>query len=148
VELRGNIETRLSKVPDGGAVVMAVAALEGLGMTELLAEVLDPAEFVPMVGQGCVAVECRDDDRDVLSALAAIDDDATRREVEIERAFLAELGSGCALPIGAHVSGTRLWTFIAGAGGISRNTVELSGDVAQDVRRARDAAARALQLVG
>ena len=59
VELRGNIHTRLDKVPEGGAIVMAVAALEVLGLTDRIADVLDPAEFVPAVGQGCVAVECR-----------------------------------------------------------------------------------------
>ena len=42
VELRGNIATRLSKVPDGGAIVMAVAALQVLGMTERIDERLDP----------------------------------------------------------------------------------------------------------
>jgi hypothetical protein len=62
VELRGNIPTRLTKVPDDGALVMAVAAMEILGLTDRIAQVLDTAQFVPQVGQGCVAVECRDDD--------------------------------------------------------------------------------------
>ena len=72
-ELRGNIHTRLTKIPDGGAIVMAVAALEILDLTDRIAEVLDPAEFVPAVGQGCVAVECRADDGEVAAALAGID---------------------------------------------------------------------------
>src|SRR5690606_14722997 len=63
-ELRGNIGKRLEKIPEGGAIVMAVAALEVLGLTEEIAarhawEVLDPVEFVPAIGQGCVAVEHR-----------------------------------------------------------------------------------------
>ena len=73
---------------------MAVAALEVLGLTDRIAEVLDPSEFVPAVGQGCVAVECRDDDRTTRNALRSIDHEPTRRAVTIERAFLAELGSG------------------------------------------------------
>lgn len=103
VELRGNIQTRLSKVPDGGAIVMAVAALEILGLTEHIAEVLDPSQFVPAIGQGCVAVECRVDDDAAAEALAAVDHRPTRRAVMVERAFLATLGSGCSLPVGAWV---------------------------------------------
>ena len=74
VELRGNIQTRLGKVPDGGAIVMAVAALEVLGLTELHRRRSSiPDAFVPAIGQGCVAVECRGDDADVLALLAAVD---------------------------------------------------------------------------
>lgn len=141
-ELRGNIHTRLTKVPIGGAIVMAVAALEILDLTDRIAEILDPAEFVPAVGQGCVAVECRSDDREVAAALTGIDHATTRREVEIERAFLAELGSGCSLPVGAHVDGLKLHTFLADEGSdiIVAETIELSGETELDVEIARRAA--------
>jgi hydroxymethylbilane synthase len=141
VELRGNIHTRLEKVPHGGAIVMAVAALEVLGLTDRIAEVLDPSEFVPAVGQGCVAVECRDDDRTTRNALRSIDHEATRRSVTIERAFLSELGSGCALPVGAHVDGKRLHTFLADldTGIAVSDRVDLAGGDG-DVDRARSAA--------
>ena len=146
VELRGNIPTRLEKVPDGGAVVMAVAALEVLELTDRIADVLDPAEFVPAVGQGCVAVECREVDGRLVEALSSIDDPDTRHEVIVERAFMAELGSGCSLPIGAHVDHRRLFTFLADeeAGIAVSDTLELTdGDLAADVEIARRAAAEA-----
>ena len=113
VELRGNIDSRLSKVPDGGAIVMALAALEILQLTDHIDQVLDLDAFVPAVGQGCVAVECRADDSETISALTAIDHVETRREVEVERAFLAELGSGCSLPVAGHVVDDRLHVFLA-----------------------------------
>lgn len=103
-ELRGNIQTRLSRIPDGGSIVMARAALEILGLTDRIAEVLDVDTAVPMVGQGCVAAEARSGDERVLSALASVDHAATRRAVETERAFLAELGAGCSLPVAAYMS--------------------------------------------
>lgn len=112
-ELRGNIDSRLSKVPEGGAIVMAAAALQILGMLDRVAEVLPPETFVPAVGQGCVAVECRTGDVDTISALKAIDHVQTRHDVEVERAFLAELGSGCSLPVGAHAADGLLRTFLA-----------------------------------
>lgn len=147
-ELRGNIGTRLEKIPEGGAIVMAVAALEVLGLVHQVAsahtwDVLDPVEFVPAVGQGCVAVEHRRDDRATAEAVAAIDHPGTRAAVTVERAFLGELGSGCSLPVGAHVRGGRLHVFLGGlAGGALTDravseTVDLSGDLTSDLETAR-----------
>lgn len=143
VELRGNIGTRLERIPDGGAIVMAIAALEVLGRVHEVTsthawEVLDTTEFVPAVGQGCVAVECRTDDRSTTDALSAIDHPATRAAVTVERAFLAELGSGCSLPVGAYARGHRLQIFLADdtTGRAVSETVELSGDPVDDVRLA------------
>ncbi|MET0662894.1 MAG: hydroxymethylbilane synthase [Ilumatobacteraceae bacterium] len=113
VELRGNIDTRLTKIPAGGAIVMAVAALQILELTDRIAEHLSIAEFVPAVGQGCVAVEVRADDEETADVVAAVDHAATRHAVEVERAFLAELGSGCSLPVAAHAAGEVFRTFLA-----------------------------------
>lgn len=113
VELRGNIDTRLTKIPEGGAIVMAVAALQILELTDRIAEHLSIVEFVPAVGQGCVAVEVRADDEDTAELVGAVDHAATRHAVEVERAFLAELGSGCSLPVAAHAADDVLRTFLA-----------------------------------
>jgi hydroxymethylbilane synthase len=114
VELRGNIHTRLEKIPENGSIVMAVAALQVLGLTAAITQILPTTDFVPMIGQGCVAVECREGDTEVLHAIAGIDHAQTRYAVEIERAFLAELGAGCSMPVGAHVNAERmLSTFMA-----------------------------------
>jgi hydroxymethylbilane synthase len=115
LELRGNIHTRLGKVPDGGAIVMAAAALDVLDLISEISDYLPPSTFVPSPGQGCVAVECRDDDRELIELLAAIDHSPTRRAVEAERAFMAELGSGCSLPVGAHAVDGALTAFLADA---------------------------------
>ncbi len=148
-ELRGNIGTRLEKVPVGGAIVMAVAALEVLDLTDRIAEVLDPAEFVPAVGQGCVALECRKGDQRTRELIAAIDHDPTRDEVLVERAFLGELGSGCSLPVGAHVHGNRLYTFLSGETNriAVSETIELTGELEADLRTARAAARQAHEHV-
>jgi hydroxymethylbilane synthase len=148
-ELRGNIDTRLSKIPDEGAIVMAVAALDILQMTDRIAERLDIDSFVPAVGQGCVAVECRSDDEATRSVLSAVDHAPTRREVEIERAFLAQLGSGCSLPVGGHVRDGVLTVFLADTaiGQSIVATVALQGDDG-DLDRARRAALGAQEALG
>jgi len=113
VELRGNIHTRLSKLPDGGALVMAVAAMQILGLTDRIAEALPVDPFVPSPGQGCVAVECREGDTATSALLRAIDHAPTRRVVMAERAFLAELGTGCSLPVAAHAVDDIVHGFLA-----------------------------------
>lgn len=126
VELRGNIPTRLEKIPVDGAIVMAVAALEVLGLTDRIAQVLDIELCVPMVGQGCVAVEARTDDVVVRDVLRTIDHSVTRRAVEAERAFLAELGAGCSLPVAAHLDDQGVFhAFMARDGDV----VQLAGSI-------------------
>ena len=100
VELRGNMATRLGKVPPGGAVVAAAAALQRLGWADRIAQLLESDVLLPQVAQGALAVECRADDPEVRDRLARIEDPAARRCVDAERAFLARLGGGCDLPVG------------------------------------------------
>jgi len=104
IDLRGNINTRLDKIPENGAIVMAVAALEVLDLQDRITQMLSLDDAVPMVGQGCVAVEVRALDDATRRLLQIIDHAPTRRAVETERAFLSELGAGCTAPIAAHVS--------------------------------------------
>jgi hydroxymethylbilane synthase len=99
--LRGNIETRVAKAAELDAVVVALAALERLGLAAKAAEVLEPARMLPQVAQGALAVECRAGDGATAARLAALDDPSARRPVEAERAFLRRLGGGCELPCGA-----------------------------------------------
>lgn len=100
--LRGNIATRLGRVPPGGAIVVAMAALQRLGLEPKPLEVLGTDVMLPQVAQGALAVECREGDARAREVLAAIDDPDVRAAVVAERAFLARLGGGCDLPVAAH----------------------------------------------
>lgn len=100
-ELRGNVPTRLARAADYDAVVIAVAALERLGLVDERMHALAPSVLLPQVAQGALAVECRTDDAGARDALAAIEDATARRAVDAERAFLAALGGGCDVPAGA-----------------------------------------------
>ena len=101
-DLRGNIETRLAKAAGFDAIVVAAAALDRLGLSPAVVDVLDPSIMLPQAGQGALAVECRAGDAAVLEALSAIEHLASRLAVDAERAFLAELGGDCTVPAGAH----------------------------------------------
>ena len=102
--IRGNLDTRLRKLDDGDydAIVLAAAGLRRLGWQERIAELLDPGEMCPAVGQGALAIEARDEEGAVTAACMRLADEATWQEVTAERALLGALGGGCQVPIGAH----------------------------------------------
>jgi len=103
--LRGNIDTRLKKLEEGeyDAIVLAAAGLERMGWSkDKVSEYLSEDLIVPAVGQGALAIECRSDDERLMEILSSIHDEETARVVAAERAFLAELGGSCQVPIAAH----------------------------------------------
>jgi len=100
-ELRGSISTRVEKAIEIGAGVVAMAAAVRLGITDKIAEVLEPITMLPQVGQGAIAVECRADDVAMLELLQSAEDRIARISVDAERAFLAQLGGGCNVPVAA-----------------------------------------------
>jgi hydroxymethylbilane synthase len=101
--LRGNVDTRVGKVIAGelDAVVLAASGLRRLGLAAAGAGFLDPEVFTPAPGQGCLAVEAREDDQRVLTLLAGLTHEPSRTALTGERAFLARLGGSCTLPAGA-----------------------------------------------
>jgi hydroxymethylbilane synthase len=104
--LRGNIGTRLSRVPEGGAIVMAGAALSRLGLSPEPMEVLGPDVMLPQVAQGALAIECREDDDAKRELLGPLNDMAARQAVDAERAFLATVGGACDLPVAGYATAT------------------------------------------
>ena len=102
--LRGNMQTRLAKAADHDAIVVAATALDRLGLDGHIAERLPVGVMVPQVAQAALAVECREEDAALRAALARIEHADARRAVDVERAFLAELGGDCSLPAGAHAT--------------------------------------------
>ncbi len=104
VAIRGNVDSRLQRVADGelDAVVVAAAGLARLGRLGEASEILDPGQLLPAPGQGALAIECRDRDRELAEALAAaLDDPLTRAATTAERVLLADLEAGCTAPVGA-----------------------------------------------
>lgn len=99
--IRGNIATRLGRVGDLAAVVVAAAALERLGLAPSPCEVLDPIVMLPQVGQGAIALETPCDADELVRLVQSHSDASTERAVRAERAFLAAFGTGCSLPLGA-----------------------------------------------
>jgi hydroxymethylbilane synthase len=102
-DLRGNVDTRLRKVESGEyeAVMLAKAGLDRLGWSGRITETLSPEVFLPAVGQGAIAVECRLKDTEAAEVVAGLDDAESRIAIIAERALLAALQGGCQVPLGA-----------------------------------------------
>ena len=111
--LRGNINTRLRKLDDGkyDAMILAAAGLKRLGLGDRIRALLEPDECLPAPGQGALAVECRTDRPDVLSALSRLADVGTTLATTAERAFSRALSGSCQTPIAAFAQWEegRLW---------------------------------------
>jgi hydroxymethylbilane synthase len=102
-DVRGNMARRVSigESDDVHAVVVAVAAMDRLGWSGRLADVLSPVVMLPQAGQGALAVQCRAADDAARRLLAPIDDSAAHRSLRAERAVLVGLGGSCTVPVAA-----------------------------------------------
>jgi len=102
--MRGNLDTRLTKLDRGDcdALVLAAAGLHRLAFTARIQEYFAVEQICPAVGQGALAVEIRCDDHRTKELVAFLDDPVTHSEVRAERAALLHLGGGCQVPIAAH----------------------------------------------
>jgi hydroxymethylbilane synthase len=102
-DLRGNVDTRLRKVESGEyeAVMLSKAGLDRLGWSARITETMSPEVFLPAVGQGAIAVECRLKDTEAAELVGGLDDAESRTAIIAERALLSALHGGCQVPLGA-----------------------------------------------
>jgi len=106
VPLRGNIDTRLRQLPEGEleGILLALAGLKRLGRASEATEILPPDVMLPAVGQGCLAIESRQEDAKIVNYLKVLDHPSTHQAALAERAFLKTLGGSCQTPIAGHAS--------------------------------------------
>jgi hydroxymethylbilane synthase len=131
-ELRGNVDTRLKRLVDYDAIVLAQAGLDRLGR----GDEREPLEaLVPAPGQGCLALEARGDDDATAAAAALLTDRAALTALTAERALVTALDASCNTPIGAHArecdEALRLSAFVGLPDGSHWIRDELDGDLAE-----------------
>ncbi len=105
-DIRGNITTRLRKLESGeyDAIIMALTGMERIGtdFSKYDIRTFSPSEFIPAGCQGIIAVECRREDREMLSLLEKVSDPATRLRFQIERELFCSMKVDCSMPVGIH----------------------------------------------
>lgn len=113
--IRGNVDTRISKVKKGelAGIVIAEAGLERLNITSEITERLSLNQFPSAAGQGAIAIVAKEGNTEVIKVLQSVEDKATRAEITAERSLVLKLEGGCRVPIGAvgHAKGNNLSLF-------------------------------------
>jgi hydroxymethylbilane synthase len=111
--IRGNVQTRMSRVHADGerrvdAVILAMAGILRLELPKQATDVeflpLNPEKWIPAVGQGALAIECREGDEQTLDILSEIHHEQTSRCTQAERAFLRAVEGDCRVPVGAYAT--------------------------------------------
>jgi hydroxymethylbilane synthase len=104
--LRGNLDTRLRKLDEGGydAIVLAAAGLKRLGLAQRIAGFFEPDEMLPCAGQGALGIEVRADDHALRERLGELTHRPTWLAVQAERAVSRALGGSCSMPLAAYAA--------------------------------------------
>ncbi|MEO0835318.1 MAG: hydroxymethylbilane synthase [Cyanobacteria bacterium J06642_3] len=105
-DIRGNVNTRLAKLDSGDydGIILAVAGLQRLDMSDRIHQIISGEVSLHAVGQGALGIECRQGDEEILKLLQALSDNDSRDRALAERSFLRELEGGCQVPIGVNTS--------------------------------------------
>jgi len=132
--IRGNIDTRIRKLDEGGyqAIVLAAAGLNRLGLSDRIAEILPVESMCPAVGQGALAIETRADSGLAAEICKQLDHAPTRAAITAEREILMVLGGGCQVPIGAHA--------VVTGGRLHLRAIVIAPDASKVIRRELDGA--------
>lgn len=105
-DIRGNVNTRLAKLDAGeyDGIILAVAGLQRLDMSDRIHEVIAPEISLHAVGQGALGIECREGDEEILKILKVLEDPDSSDRTMAERSFLRDLEGGCQVPIGVNTT--------------------------------------------
>ena len=102
--IRGNVDTRIKKLNDGlfDAIMLSYAGIKFLSLEDKIAEIFSTQEIIPSAGQGIISLQCRNDDKDIISILDSINDQKTYLRAHAERNVLKVLEGDCETAVGAH----------------------------------------------
>ena len=102
--IRGNVDTRIRKLRDGlyDAIILSYAGIKYLQLENEISETFTTEEIIPSAGQGIIALQCREDDREIVSLLKKINHEETYKRAHAERNILKVLEGDCETAIGAY----------------------------------------------
>ena len=102
--IRGNVDTRINKLNDGlyDAILLSYAGIKSLSIEDKITEIFSTEEIIPSAGQGIISLQCRNDDKEVISILDKINNRETSIRAHTERNVLKVLEGDCETAVGAH----------------------------------------------
>ena len=102
--IRGNVDTRIKKLKEGqyDAIILSLAGINYLQFENEIAETFTTEEIIPSAGQGIIALQCRENDKEIISILKKINHDETYKRAHAERNVLKVLEGDCETAVGVH----------------------------------------------
>ena len=102
--IRGNVDTRIKKLKDGNydAIILSYAGIKNLNLENEIAEIFSAQEIIPSAGQGIIALQCREKDKEVISILKKVNHEETYKRAHAERNVLKVLEGDCETAIGVY----------------------------------------------
>ena len=102
--IRGNVDTRINKLNDGlyDAILLSYAGIKSLSIEDKITEIFSTEEIIPSAGQGIISLQCRNDDKEVISILDKINNRESSIRAHTERNVLKVLEGDCETAVGAH----------------------------------------------
>ena len=102
--IRGNVNTRIKKLKEGryDAIILSLAGIKCLKLENEITEIFTTKEILPSAGQGIIALQCRENDNEIISLLKKINHDETYKRAHAERNILKVLEGDCETAVGAH----------------------------------------------
>jgi hydroxymethylbilane synthase len=102
--IRGNVDTRIKKLNDGlyDAIILSYAGIKSLSIEDKITEIFSTQEIIPSAGQGIISLQCRNDDKNIISILDKINDQKTSLRAHAERNVLKVLEGDCETAVGVH----------------------------------------------
>ena len=102
--IRGNVDTRIEKLKNGlyDAIMLSYAGIKSLNMEDKITEVFSTEEIIPSAGQGIIALQCRNNDQEIISLLSKANHNETYLRAHPERNVLKLLEGDCETAVGAH----------------------------------------------
>ncbi len=102
--IRGNVDTRIKKLNEGlyDAIILSYAGIKSLKMNDQISEIFSVKDIIPSAGQGIISLQCREDDKEIVSLLKKINHKETYERANAERNVLKVLEGDCETAVGAH----------------------------------------------
>ena len=102
--IRGNVDTRIKKLMDGeyDAIILSYAGIKYLKLEDKISEIFSIEEIIPSAGQGIIAIQCRENDEDMISMLKKINHIETYKRAHAERNILKILEGDCETAVGIY----------------------------------------------
>ena len=104
--IRGNVDTRLRKLKDNlyDAIILSYAGIDSLGLNQNISQTFSTSEIIPCAGQGVIALQCRDNDEELIELLKSVNHELTYNCIKAERNVLKVLEGDCETAVGAFAN--------------------------------------------